>query len=53
MKHGVRFTLPALLAGLWTLLTMLETLEHHSIDQLRALAKVAQPQPPPSKPPNV
>jgi len=53
MKHRVAFTIPALLAGLWNLLTMLETLEHYSIDQLRALATIARPQPPPTNPPDV
>lgn len=47
MKHRVTFTIPALLAGLWTLLTMLETLEHYSIEQLQALAAIARPHPPP------
>jgi hypothetical protein len=39
MKHRKKFTLPALLAGLWTLLTMLEVLETHSLDELQTLAK--------------
>lgn len=41
MKRGREFTLPALLAGLWTLLAMLEVLETHSVDELRILARVA------------
>lgn len=53
MKYGVKFTLPALLAGMWTLLTMLETLEHYTIDQLREIAAVALPQRYPTKPPDV
>ena len=53
MKHKVSFTLPALLAGLWTLLTMLETLEHYTLDELRALAHVALPQRFPTQPPDV
>lgn len=39
MKHGVAFTLPALLAGTWVLLSMLEVLEHHDLDDLRRLAQ--------------
>lgn len=53
MKWGVAFTMPALLAGMWMLLTMLETLEHYSPDELRALAAIALPQPPRNKPPDV
>lgn len=45
MKHGRKFTLPALLAGLWTLLSMLEVLENHSISELYALAKICLPYP--------
>lgn len=39
MKHGVAFTLPALLAGMWVLLSMLEVLDHFDLDQLRRLAE--------------
>jgi hypothetical protein len=39
MKYGKSFTLPALLAGMWALLAMLEVLETHSIDELRELAR--------------
>jgi hypothetical protein len=39
MKYGVAFTLPALLAGTWVLLSMLEVLEHHDLDELRRLAQ--------------
>ena len=35
MKYGQTHTTPALLAGLWVLVTMLETLEHHSVEELR------------------
>lgn len=45
MRHGRKFTLPALLAGLWTLMAMLETLEHYSIDELRQLAEQCLPRP--------
>jgi hypothetical protein len=37
MKWGRTETAPALLAGLWTLLAMLEVLEQHSGDELRRL----------------
>jgi len=40
MKYGVKHTKPALLAGLWTLLAMLRTLEFHSVDELRTLAEL-------------
>ena len=39
MKYGKTHTAPALLAGLWVLVTMLETLEHHSVEELRNLKK--------------
>lgn len=37
MKYGKTHTAPALLAGLWIFVTMLETLEHHSVEELRNL----------------
>jgi hypothetical protein len=37
MKSGRRHTAPALLAGLHVYLAMLEVLEHHSLDELRAM----------------
>lgn len=40
MKSGKSHTAPALLAGLWVFVTMLETLEHHSVEELRNLKKV-------------
>jgi hypothetical protein len=43
MARGTQFTMPALLAGLWVLLAMLNVLEHYNLDQLRALAKFALP----------
>jgi hypothetical protein len=45
MKHGRKFTLPALLAGLWTLLAMFEILETYSIDDLHKLAELCVPFP--------
>jgi hypothetical protein len=43
MKHGRKFTLPALLAGLWTLLAMLEFLETHSVEEAYQLAEFCLP----------
>lgn len=43
MKRGVPHTLPALLAGLWNLLAMLDILEHHTLDELKHFARFAQP----------
>jgi hypothetical protein len=43
MKRGVPFTMPALLAGLWNLLAMVNMLEHHSLSELRELADLVQP----------
>jgi Transposase DDE domain len=40
LKHGQRHTLPALLAGLWVLLALLEALEQHSVEELRQFKKV-------------
>jgi len=40
-KRSTPHTAPALLAGLWTLLTMLEYLERHDFDDLKKLAKNA------------
>jgi hypothetical protein len=37
MKWGKAYTAPSLLAGLWVYLAMLETLEHYSVIQLRAM----------------
>lgn len=51
MKRGHEFTRPALLAGLWTLLAMLEVLRTHSLDDLRALATFALHPHPPRQPP--
>jgi hypothetical protein len=38
MKRNRPHTAPALLAGLWVLLSMLELLEHYDLDELRRLA---------------
>jgi len=45
MKHGRKFTLPALLAGLWTLLAMLEVLQNYSVTEIYDLAKFCLPYP--------
>jgi hypothetical protein len=41
MGHGESFTAPALLAGLWVLLAMLEVLQQHDVGDLRRLAQFA------------
>jgi hypothetical protein len=50
MKHRRTFTLPALLAGFWTLLAILDVLEDYSLDEIHQFANVAleilQPNPP-------
>jgi len=43
MKRKTPFTMPAMLAGLWVLLAMLDALETYSIDQIRTFAKIALP----------
>jgi hypothetical protein len=45
MKRGVDFTEPALLAGMWVLLAMLDTLEHYTYEELRRLAEQFLPLP--------
>jgi Transposase DDE domain len=42
MKRGRPVTFPALLDGLFTLFTMLETLEHYSISELKNFAQIAK-----------
>ena len=46
MKRGVEFTEPALLAGMWVLLAILDTLEDYTPAQLRRLAAQFLPLPP-------
>lgn len=43
MKHGVAFTLPALLAGLWVLLAITEVLEHYDLEEIRRVAATLLP----------
>lgn len=40
MRRGKDFTMPALLAGMWVLLSMLALLEQHDVDHLRRLAQL-------------
>lgn len=47
MAWGKAFTEPALLAGLWVLLSLLQTLQTHSPEQLEQLARLLLPMPPP------
>ena len=46
MKRGVEFTEPALLAGMWVLLAILDTLEDYTPAQLRRLMAQFLPLPP-------
>ena len=41
MHKGKEFTEPALLAGMWVLLAMLETLKQHKVAELQQLATFA------------
>src|SRR6266542_782106 len=41
MKRGKEFTEPALLAGMWVLLAMLEVLRQHGMAELQGLAEFA------------
>jgi hypothetical protein len=43
MAWGKRYTDPALLAGLWVLLSMRALLEHYDLDDLRRWADIARP----------
>jgi hypothetical protein len=49
MKRKTPYTMPAMLAGMWVLLAMLDAFETYSIDQIRDFAAVALPhrRPPP------
>jgi uncharacterized membrane protein len=42
MKHGVTHTMPAMLAGLWVLLAMLQALEEYEVRELTEIAAVAR-----------
>lgn len=41
MKRSKPFTIPALLAGMWSLLAMLSLLEEYSLDEIRDVAQLA------------
>jgi hypothetical protein len=43
MKRGMSYTTPALLAGLWNLLAMIDLLQQHSPQELREFASLVQP----------
>jgi hypothetical protein len=49
MKYGKKFTAPALLAGFWVLLAMLDLLETHDLQELRELTRSAMPWPRPKQ----
>jgi hypothetical protein len=40
MKRGVEYTAPALLAGMWVLLAILDVLDHYTPDEIRQMAKL-------------
>jgi len=44
MKRGKPFTMPALLAGTWVLLAMLQTLSRYTPDELQQIATLVLPQ---------
>lgn len=50
VKRARKFTMPALLAGMWVLLAMLEVLESYKPEELRELAALALGRPPPAVP---
>ena len=43
MKHQCPFTMPAMLAGLWVLLAMLDALDHYTVADLRRAAALCFP----------
>jgi hypothetical protein len=45
MKRGVSWTLPALLAGLWPLLALVEELRHTDLSEILRLAQLVLPRP--------
>jgi hypothetical protein len=49
MKHGVAFTLPALLSGLWVLLAMAEVLDHDDLEEIRRATATLLPNRPQPK----
>jgi hypothetical protein len=47
MKRNKAFTEPALLAGIWVLLAILDTLQHYSVDEIKQFANFILPHPKP------
>jgi hypothetical protein len=45
MKHGQSYTWPALLAGLWVFLTMVDVLEHYDFQEIKTLVDRLIPRP--------
>jgi len=45
MKHGQSYTWPALLAGLWVYLTMVDVLEHYDFQEIKTLVDRVIPRP--------
>lgn len=45
LKRGQHYTWPALLAGLWVYLAMVDLLEHYDIQDIRALVESVMPRP--------
>ena len=43
MHYGKKYTAPALLAGFWVLLSMVDILETYDVDTLKSLAQIANP----------
>jgi|SRR6478672_3847381 len=46
MKRSQPWTMPAMLAGMWNLLAMIDTLEHYTPQQITHFAHIAFPHPP-------
>jgi hypothetical protein len=42
MKRGVEWTAPALLAGFWNLMAIIDALDHYSIDELKEMGHLVQ-----------
>ena len=40
MKRGVEYTAPALFAGMWNLLAIIDALDEYSVDELQQMAGV-------------
>jgi len=42
MKRGVEWTAPALLAGMWNLLAIIDALDHYSVTELQQMGRLVQ-----------